>query len=344
MTDKGNILTIGDTLGTLTAMLTAEGYRVYEADSGDAALAFFAAGPPELILLEIRTPEKEGFDVYRHIRLQEKNRHIPTIFISESADAETVLKGLRLGAVDFMSRPFRREELLARVQIHLELSRSFARWEQRVADLQLANERLRSEIDELRRREEEIKETSLRDELTGLYNRRGFITLAEQQLKGARRAQRQLMLTFIDFDDLKGINDALGHEEGDKALTATALILRQTFRESDIIARIGGDEFAVLAIDSTDLSPEAFAQRLGKNITSSAAKGRRFRLALSWGAVIYDHQSPLSLDQLMSAADRLMYAQKKNKPGGEDKGGAESSEFTISIGEAVVRQAPMSKR
>ncbi|MBE0557658.1 MAG: diguanylate cyclase, partial [Proteobacteria bacterium] len=110
------------------------------------------------------------------------------------------------------------------------------------------------DITERRRMEEEIREMSLRDPLTELYNRRGFITLAEQQLRAANRANRRMLLAFIDVDDLKQINDKLGHEEGDKALIDTARIIRRTFRDSDIIARLGGDEFAVLAIDAAELN------------------------------------------------------------------------------------------
>ncbi|MCG7852839.1 MAG: GGDEF domain-containing protein, partial [Methanosarcinaceae archaeon] len=141
-----------------------------------------------------------------------------------------------------------------------------------------------------------------------------FVALAAQQLKTASRAKRQMQLVFTDVDGLKWINDNLGHEEGNKALTYTANILRQTFRESDIIARLGGDEFAVLAIDMTDLNPEAFAKRLQQNIDECNAKqSRRYKLALSWGAASYDPESPMSLDQLMSSADELMYTQKKSK-------------------------------
>ncbi len=170
------------------------------------------------------------------------------------------------------------------------------------------------DVTERRRMEEEIREMSLRDPLTELYNRRGFITLAEQQLRAANRANRQMLLAFIDVDDLKQINDKLGHEEGDKALSDTARIIRRTFRDSDIIARLGGDEFAVLAIDAADLNPDAFSQRLQLHIDAfNEQKSRKYKLAMSRGSAIYDPESPVSLDKLMSSADGMMYAQKKSK-------------------------------
>ncbi|MBU1055737.1 MAG: PAS domain S-box protein [Proteobacteria bacterium] len=171
-----------------------------------------------------------------------------------------------------------------------------------------------TEITERKMMEQEIRELSMRDQLTELYNRRGFITLAEQQLKSAKRTKRQMTLLFLDADDLKTINDTLGHEEGDKALYNTADILRQTFRESDIIARIGGDEFAVLVVDSTDMNSKIITQRLLQNINIfNTSKVRKYKLSLSWGTAIYDPDSTLTLDKLMSIADGLMYTQKRSK-------------------------------
>jgi diguanylate cyclase (GGDEF)-like protein/PAS domain S-box-containing protein len=162
--------------------------------------------------------------------------------------------------------------------------------------------------------EAEMREMSLRDLLTDLYNRRGFITLAEQQIKAANRAKRPLQLTFIDCDRLKWINDTLGHKEGDQVLIDTAHILRQTFRESDIIARLGGDEFAILSINAADMNQEDFSRRLQQHIDAcNAEESRQYRLSLSWGTAIYNPESPISLDHLISAADALMYAQKKAK-------------------------------
>ena len=170
------------------------------------------------------------------------------------------------------------------------------------------------DITERKKMEEAIRDISLRDPLTELYNRRGFITLGEQQLKAAHRAKRPMLLVFVDVDELKWINDKLGHDQGDRALIDTANILRLTFRESDIIARIGGDEFAVLAIDAADMNPELFSNRIGQDIHEfNRRESRPYRLAVSHGAALYDPESQLSLEQLISAADELMYVQKKAK-------------------------------
>jgi diguanylate cyclase (GGDEF)-like protein/PAS domain S-box-containing protein len=155
---------------------------------------------------------------------------------------------------------------------------------------------------------------AITDQLTGLYNRRGFITLAEQQLKYADRTKRKVLLSFIDLDGMKHINDVWGHEAGDKALVDTAKLLKQAFRESDIIARIGGDEFAVLTSDVIDSMQGVFINRLDRQIDiHNARKDLMYMLTLSIGSTFYEPDNPCSLDALMSKADKLMYEDKQRK-------------------------------
>ena len=170
------------------------------------------------------------------------------------------------------------------------------------------------DITERKRMEEEILALSITDQLTGLRNRRGFISLAEQQLKLSDRNKQGLQLYFADLDGLKWINDTLGHEEGDKALIEAATIFKETFRTSDIIARLGGDEYAALAVDITKANSEIFLARLQSLIeTRNNQESRRYRLSISGGCSYYDPENPCSLDELMAHADQLMYEQKKNK-------------------------------
>nr|MBC8264603.1 GGDEF domain-containing protein [Anaerolineales bacterium] len=162
------------------------------------------------------------------------------------------------------------------------------------------------------RMEETLRALALIDDLTNLYNRRGFITLGQQQLKAANRAKRRMVLLFADFDGLKQINDALGHPEGDRALIETADVLRETFRESDIIARIAGDEFVVLAIETNGVPAEILITRLQQSLeVRNARKERRYKLSLSVGLARYDPERPCSIDELLARADRAMYEQKR---------------------------------
>jgi diguanylate cyclase (GGDEF)-like protein len=163
--------------------------------------------------------------------------------------------------------------------------------------------------------EEALLALSLIDELTGLYNRRRFFVLTEQYLKLSVRTKKKLLLLFIDMDNLKWINDHHGHNEGDQALIDLANIFRKTFRESDVVARIGGDEFVVLS-ESTDENGETVLTRLYENIKDHNAKrSRGYALSISVGATQFDPKYPISIDELLSKADALMYAQKRKRRG-----------------------------
>jgi diguanylate cyclase (GGDEF)-like protein/PAS domain S-box-containing protein len=159
-----------------------------------------------------------------------------------------------------------------------------------------------------------LRELSLTDDLTGLANRRGFMNLAEQQLKIADRLKQGLCLFFIDLDKMKWINDTLGHKEGDNALIDTANVLRTTFRAADIIGRIGGDEFVGLAIESKETTDNQIMARLQEHLEALNTYGKRpYPLSLSVGVAQYNPDKPCSLDTLLELGDKRMYEQKQQK-------------------------------
>jgi diguanylate cyclase (GGDEF)-like protein len=166
--------------------------------------------------------------------------------------------------------------------------------------------------------EEKLRDMSLEDDLTGLYNRRGFLTLAEQQFRIAHRSKKEMSLLYADLDDLKGVNDTLGHEEGDAVLVAFATMLREAFRESDIIARIGGDEFVVLAVDAGENKAEALKLRLMEKVGQwNAGTRRTYTLSVSLGTALYDPGRPAAIQDLIALADQGMYRHKSAKRNGE---------------------------
>lgn len=156
----------------------------------------------------------------------------------------------------------------------------------------------------------ELKNLALVDELTGLYNRRGFHALADRQLKLASRAGRGLLLFFVDLDGLKQINDLCGHAEGDRALKRAAKILKKTFRDSDIVARLGGDEFAVLAVEASGRSEAKITVRLRRYLREANEGEQRSSISLSVGVAKFVPGNPISLSELMAQADKAMYLQK----------------------------------
>lgn len=159
----------------------------------------------------------------------------------------------------------------------------------------------------------ELSNLALKDELTGLYNRRGFLSLADRQLKLARRSHRSLLLFFVDLDGLKDINDVFGHAEGDAALRQAAEALEATFRDSDVVARIGGDEFAALAIEASGQSEASIRERLTECLNSQSRKDTHYQLSVSLGTARFDPWNPVSIRELITEADRAMYRQKRRR-------------------------------
>ena len=170
------------------------------------------------------------------------------------------------------------------------------------------------DMTERKEMEDEVRLMAVTDHLTGLYNRRGFVTLAEQQLRLSARSRKSAIIYSADLDGMKQINDTWGHDEGDRALINTASILRETFRTSDILARIGGDEFAVFSIDAMDVVPQSLVRRLEISLHEfNKLKDHPYCLSISIGMVAYDPENPCSLDDLMCRADEEMYARKDQK-------------------------------
>jgi len=157
-----------------------------------------------------------------------------------------------------------------------------------------------------------LREMTLRDELTGLYNRRGFYTHAEHIIKVSKRNKDNMILFFIDVDNLKSINDTYSHQSGDDALIDTTNIIKKTFRESDIIARFGGDEFVILARLVKKSLGENLSARFKRNLNSHNRKNiRPYKLSLSVGIAQCGSKSNISIDDLLKRADESMYKQKQ---------------------------------
>ncbi|HJR43406.1 MAG TPA: diguanylate cyclase [Gemmatimonadaceae bacterium] len=220
-------------------------------------------------------------------RLHDHAPDVPILVLTDGDDEAQAMMALKLGAQDSIALEQVDGNLLVRA-IRYAIERH---------QLQMA-----------------LRAMSLVDDLTGLYNRRGFLTLARQQLKVADRMNKRVSQIFVDLDGLKAINDRHGHREGDLALLETADILKEIFREADIIARIGGDEFVVLALESSGARPESYVERLREKLAMRNARGQRpFVLSLSMGIAQYDPASPCSIDDLLAKADALMYAEKRSK-------------------------------
>jgi diguanylate cyclase (GGDEF)-like protein len=159
----------------------------------------------------------------------------------------------------------------------------------------------------------ELGNLALTDELTGLYNRRGFMAVAERQMRLGRRTGRGMLLFMMDVNGLKSINDSFGHLEGDCALKRTSAVLEETFRDSDVVARLGGDEFAVLAIEAAGHSEPTIKARLFERLKSISAEQSRYEISLSVGVARFDPRNVTSIGELIVKADQAMYEQKRRR-------------------------------
>lgn len=168
------------------------------------------------------------------------------------------------------------------------------------------------DISERKEAEEALRRMSLSDQLTGLYNRRGFFLLAQQQLNSARTQPGHAFLLYFDLNDFKPINDTFGHQAGDEALREVAGLLQETFRDSDIIGRLGGDEFVALAVNCLDPSGEVLLSRLDERLAAHNARaGRPFALSIGRGVSRFDPDKPKNLQQLLDEADQRLYEDKR---------------------------------
>jgi diguanylate cyclase (GGDEF)-like protein len=181
-------------------------------------------------------------------------------------------------------------------------------------ELKKLNKELEISNNDRKKMIEELRTLSLKDDLTGLFNRRGFFTIASEFLKLADRRKTRVFLLFLDVDNLKKINDTLGHYRGDQALVEIANLLRATFRRSDIIGRMGGDEFAVFPLETTKDCLPGIEGRLRKNIADfNENKNSLFELSVSIGVSFYDPLHPSSIDELLVRADQMMYEETRRK-------------------------------
>ena len=168
------------------------------------------------------------------------------------------------------------------------------------------------DMSEQKLQQDQLRALSMSDEMTGLHNRRGFLMLADQHARVARRQGSPFAIVFADLNGLKTINDTLGHQAGDRSIRSVADVLRETFRDSDIIARLGGDEFVALLVNSEPAMRDTIVARVRQGLAGhNAHQDPALHLSLSIGISFFDPEGPLSVADLMVEADRLMYAEKR---------------------------------
>ena len=241
-------------------------------------------GGYDVALVDFNLGRENGVDLLRAACA--RSCRTPVIMLTGQSDRATDLEAMHAGAADYLVKGRVTSDMLERA-------------------IRYARER--------HKLLEEIRSLSLSDALTGLSNRRGFFTMAEQRLQLLQRRGALCLLVFADVDGLKQANDTLGHEAGDALLVDAAHVLRATFRRTDLVARLGGDEFIVLVDDAQDEDVDSVLVRLQEQIETrnTASGGRAPNLSISAGALCFQASPTVALHELVAAADARMLQCKK---------------------------------
>ena len=322
---------VSDNLRLLSTTLTQHGYQVRCAKSGAIALMGADNDLPDLILLDINMPEMNGYQVCQKFKANQKTAEIPIIFLSAQDDIDDKVKAFEVGGVDFITKPFRLQEVLVRVknqlnlqaakaEIHhlnqeLEIKVKHRTLELETANQQLAiiNNQLQEKILEKENIEKKLLYDALHDELTGLPNRSLFMKRVETALEKSKcYRDYKFAVLFIDLDRFKIVNDSLGHLMGDHLLIACAQRLRKCLREQDLVARIGGDEFTILLENIKELN---YALSIADKIVAEfkhpfKLETNTITTTVSIGIVLGSTEYQQSLE-LLRDADTAMYRAKE---------------------------------
>jgi two-component system, cell cycle response regulator len=276
---------------TVTKVLVDHGLRVECVEDGQAAVDRVRKGGIDLVILDLVMPRLSGTEACRTIKSLDPGRFLPVILLTSRVDTESRVEGLRIGADDYVGKPFDERELLARVD--------------NVLRLKLAHD----ELVESKRRLEEL---SVKDELTGVYNYRYLHTRLSEEFKRAQRYRYPLACAIIDIDHFRKLNEECGHEVGDDILKEVAQRITGAVREVDVVARYGGEEFLLILPNTHFAGALTVADRVWRSVGQKpfAAGDRRHKVTVSVGVSLYPSREIKGKDQLLKSADEALYRAK----------------------------------
>lgn len=270
--------------------LNDDGVEAITALSGDECLALAVKYSPDLILLDMKMPGLSGLDTLEKLKTFAETRDIPVIMVSASSADQSIIEALDYGANDYVYKPVMYPVLAARMRAALRLRDA-------VAALEEANR--------------ELTRLATTDSLTHLNNRRHFFALAHAEFSRAQRYKRPLAMIMLDVDAFKMINDTYGHAAGDKALDSLADCCREAVRDSDVVGRIGGEEFAICCPDADLGGAHAIAERIRKSCEAKVIdlEVRHFSFTVSLGVTSVATEDA-SFENMLHRADKLLYEAK----------------------------------
>lgn len=289
---KSTILIVDDipkNLQVIGSHLGHEDFELIMATSGEAALEVLEEDIPDLILLDINLTGIDGIETCKKIKEDEKLQNIPIIFLTAKTDIDDIVLGFEVGAVDYVTKPFNKSELKARIYTHLELHH------------------LRQELIEKNR---ELEVLSRTDPLTKLNNRRSMMEFLNYEAGRIDRGTDPAGVILMDIDDFKSFNDTYGHEAGDEILKKVSQCLTESVRKSDKVARWGGEEFLVVLPETSISGTEDVAEKIRKNIeeTELVYKEQKLNITITAGcSTLIDE----NIDRSINYADEKLYIGKE---------------------------------
>ena len=312
------ILIVDDEHGNrklLEVLLRSEGYSTLDATNGEEALVAIAQCPPDLILLDVLMPGKDGYQVARELKASQATASIPIIMLSAQNDQAARLAGLQAGAEEFLTKPVHRTELSLRVRNMLRLKALSDFFQSNSSTLEHQVRERTAEVQRLGTANESLEHLSLHDALTDLANRRLFERYLAEQIAIARRHHRSLALILYDVDSFKAFNDHYGHPAGDECLKQIAGALRSCCRRpADMAARHGGEEFAMILPDTQLDSAVGIAEAARSAVMELKISHERSTAAafasISGGGAVLIRSGDMTAQQLTAAADGALYQAK----------------------------------
>lgn len=274
-------------------ILTKLGHEVILAQDGMAGLEAAKSEQPDIILLDLIMPVMDGYQVCQQLKEEGGTKEIPVIMLTSRAEAADKVKGLEMGALDYVTKPFDEGELVARVNTQLKLKE------------------LREALQEKNR---QLQELANQDGLTGLYNHRYFHEQLSKDLLRARRYHESLSCVLLDIDYFKKFNDTHGHQTGDVVLSTLGQVIEDSIRDSDFAARYGGEEFALILYHTDGSGAYDVAERLRQMVEDCEVhdKGNVLHVTISVGVATFPHEAIDDSKELIECADKALYKAKEN--------------------------------
>ncbi|MBN1522187.1 MAG: diguanylate cyclase [Candidatus Aureabacteria bacterium] len=293
--DRKKILVVDDssTARMITSSVLRDyGFWVETAIDGEEGIKKAKSFSPDAMVVDLRMPKMDGFQVCENIKQLGKNQYIPVLLLTAREDVESVVRGLESGADDYITKPFNEMEFIARVKVLL---------------------RLKSLQDELQKANKKLERLSIIDGLTGIYNHRYFQEKFDDFLAKASKKNEHLVIGLFDLDYFKMVNDTYGHLIGDRVLKKITEILQQNIQQKDVLARYGGEEFVVIFPEATVNETFDVCQKFLKDIENYefSAGEKTFKLTISGGLAAYKPGDKADKDRLIHDADMALYTSKR---------------------------------